>query len=105
MIGGTEMPVVETFTPGLITLPPMIVAPRLTLSGPTEGGTNVSSGEPAAGAATEVASALATPTGAARQNALRAAAATDNFRLSILYIPFSVRVVASLRERRWCCRR
>jgi hypothetical protein len=52
-----------------------------------------------------VASALATPTGAARQNALRAAAATDNFRLSILYIPFSVRVVASLRERRWCCRR
>jgi hypothetical protein len=94
VIGGTEIPVVETFTPGLITLPPMIVAPRLTLSGPTEGGTNVSNGDPAAGGATELVSALATLTGAARQKALRAAAATDNFRLSILYIPFCVRGVA-----------
>lgn len=94
MIGGTEIPDVETFTPGLITLPPMIVAPRLTLSGPTEGGTNVSSGDPAAGGGAEVISALATPTGAARQNTVRAAAAPDNFLLSILWFLFCVTVMA-----------
>jgi hypothetical protein len=86
--GGTEIPDVETLTPGLITLPPIIVAPRLTLSGPTEGGTNVSSGDPAACGGAEVVSALATPTGAARQNTVRAAAAPDNFLLSILWFPF-----------------
>jgi hypothetical protein len=76
LIGGSVVPVVVTFTAGLITLPPMIVAPRLTLSGPTLGGTNVSNPDGACEMVGVVA-ALATPADAVRHNALSAAAAAE----------------------------
>jgi hypothetical protein len=82
VIGGSETPGITTFTPRLIMRPPMNVAPIFTLIGPTFGGTNVSSGDAAAG----VVSARAPTTGAARPNRLTTAAAADNFRASIRYL-------------------
>jgi hypothetical protein len=77
VIGGSATPGVDTLTPGLITFPPMIVAPMLTLIRPTLGGTNES--KPAgAGGMVGVVAALATPVDAVRHNALSAAEATGS---------------------------
>jgi hypothetical protein len=77
VIGGSATPGVDTLTPGLITFPPMIVAPILTLIRPTLGGTNES--EPAGSCGmVGVVAALATPVDAVRHNALSAAAPAAN---------------------------
>jgi hypothetical protein len=76
VIGGSVVPVVDTFKPGLIICPSMIVAPRLTTSGPTLGGTNVS--RDGACEMDGAVAALATPADAVRHNALSAAAATGS---------------------------
>jgi hypothetical protein len=77
LMGASELPGTVTFTPGLIVFPPMIVAPMLTASGPTAGGTNVSNPDGACVIGGAVA-ALAPLRGAARLNRLRAAAAAAN---------------------------
>jgi hypothetical protein len=85
VITGSDVPGVETLTPGLICWPSMIVGPRFTLSGPTRGGTNVISGDAAIDRADTVAvvSACAPATGAARANGMRTAAAADRLRIRI----------------------
>jgi hypothetical protein len=84
-IGGSEVPGVTTFKPGLICCPPMIVGPRVTLSGPTLGGTNKNRGDAATDGddAVGVVSARAPATGAASANGMRTAAAADNLRIRI----------------------
>jgi hypothetical protein len=86
MIGGNETPGMNTYTPGLITFPPMIVAPILTVIGPTFGGTNVSTGDPEAGGDV---SASALLTGAVAPTTPTTAAAAHNFRnhISISCLP------------------
>jgi hypothetical protein len=85
-MGGSVIPGIRMDTPGLMTFPLMITAPMYTLSGPTFGGTNVSSGD-AAGGGTDVAGAVAATapvTGPARPSTLIDAAAADIVRSGVL---------------------
>jgi hypothetical protein len=65
----------------------MIVLPMFTVSGPTLGGTNVSSGGASAGGtdAAGVVAALAPATGAAIPKRPSAAVAADSFRMSMSF--------------------
>jgi hypothetical protein len=85
LIGGSDAPGITTYTPGLITFPPMIVGPMFTVIGPTAGGTNVSTAEPTPGGteaggteAAGVVSASALLTGTAAPITATTAAAAHN---------------------------
>jgi hypothetical protein len=81
---GSEVPGVETLTPGLIIFPPMNVAPMMTCSGPTFGGMKVKTGDAVDDAeAGGVVAALALATGAARTSGARAAVIAASFRVRI----------------------
>src|SRR5258708_1684926 len=86
-IGGSEIPGRDTFRPGSVTFPPMIVGPMATLIGPTFGGTDERSAKAGAGCAdvAGVVSAPGPPTGGARPTRPRTAAAAGNFRISIRF--------------------
>jgi hypothetical protein len=85
VMGGSEVPGVETLTPGLICFPPMNVAPMMTCSGPTFGGMKVKTGDAVDedAEAGGVVAALAPATGAARTSGARAAAIAASFRVRI----------------------